>query len=109
MALGVLPNLGLIAPGTIRAADTTAPNSATTSTSSTPHQHHHRHKKTTSGSATSNTTVAPAGGANDSHKETAAGNTEAPDMSNSLGSNNPGNPNMGSADHTAGTTGTSGQ
>ena len=69
---------------------------------------HHKHKKKVSASAASNGTVAPAPDTG-SNRKTAAGNTDAPGMSDSLGSNNPGSPNMGSPDHTPGTTGTSGQ
>jgi len=90
--------LNLFSPVVVRAADyATTASSATTVTNTTPHRHHHRLKNTTSASATSSNTGAP------------ASNTDAPGMSDSLGTNNPGSPNMGSSDHSPGTTGTSGQ
>jgi len=72
-----------------------------------PRKRHHRRKKTTSAPAAGTTTAAPA--AKDTHPPTLPNSTDAPGMSNSLGSNDPGGPNMGSPDHVPGTTGTSGQ
>lgn len=99
--------LSLIAPALVTAADSTVPASTTTTPSPTPHKRHHRHKKTNSDSATSSSTVAPA---SPSHTGTVPGGSAVPNgMSDSLGSNNAGSPNMGSQDHTPGTTGTTGQ
>lgn len=104
-ALALIPILHLIAPARVTAADSTVPASTTTTPS--PHKRHHRHKKTKSDSATSSSTVAPA---SPSHTGTVPGGSAVPNgMSDSLGSNNAGSPNMGSPDHTPGTTGTSGQ
>ncbi len=71
-------------------------------------QRHHKHKKKADVPTTNNTTASPAVD-RDSRQNKAAVNTDAPGMSDSLGANHPGSPNMGSADHTPGTTGTSGQ
>jgi len=96
----------LIVPVAVRAAENAG--DATATASPLPPKHHHKHKKKASVSATSNGTAAPAADTG-SNRKTAAENTDAPGMSDSLGSNNPGSPNMGSSDHTPGTTGTSGQ
>jgi hypothetical protein len=98
--------LFLFAPIGVRAAENVG--DATATVSPVPPKHHHTHKKKASISATSNGTVAPTPGTG-SNQKTAATNTDAPGMSDSLGSNNPGTPNMGAPDHVPGTTGTSGQ
>ena len=96
----------LMAPAGIHAADATGETTATPNPA--PIKPHHKHKKKASVSATSNSTAVPTADTG-SGRKTAAENTDAPGMSDSLGSNNPGGPNMGSPDHTPGTTGTSGQ
>ena len=96
----------LLVPFALLAAENTAGTPATRNYK--PPVHHHKHKKTASASATGNGTVAPTPGTG-SNRKMAAANTDAPGMSDSLGQNNPGTPNMGSPDHTPGTTGTSGQ
>jgi len=98
--------LCLIAPVTARAAET--PGDTTVVASPVAPKPHHKHKKKASVSATSNGTAVPAPDTGSNRKQ-AAENTDAPGMSDSLGTNNPGGPNMGSGDHTPGTTGTSGQ
>jgi len=98
--------LNLVVPAGLRAADAT--QETTTASNPAPPKHHYKHKKKASVSATSNATAAPAADIG-SNRRTAAENTDAPGMSDSLGSNNPGGPNMGSPDHTPGTSGTSGQ
>jgi len=92
-------------------ADTDTPTPASTTPASTaPHKHHHHHKKSVKTSESSPKTTPPASSpAADSHVGNGTGNTDAPGMSNSMGTNNPGSPNMGSSDHVPGTTGTSGQ
>ena len=96
----------LIIPYSARSAD--MPGGVSPTADPVPPKHHHKHKKKASVSATSNGTVAPEADTG-SNRKTASVNTDAPGMSDSLGTNNPGSPNMGSPDHTPGTTGTSGQ
>ena len=106
-AVAVISMLYLLAPSVIGSDDTTVPVGATTAPSPTPHKRHHRKKKAKSEATTSSATVAPAV---PSHTGTVPGGSAVPNgMSDSLGSNNAGSPNMGSPDHTPGTTGTSGQ
>jgi len=64
-----------------------------------PHKHHHRLKKAHVTAASPNI----------SNVRNTASDTDVPGLSDSLGTNNAGSPNMGSSDHTPGTTGTSGQ
>ncbi len=102
--------LSLMGPGTVRAADNDAsqppPNGATTAPSATSPKHHHRHKKVTTVTSAGSKPVASAASAAPPQAEISIGNNTSPD---SLGSNSPGSPNMGSPDHTPGTTGTSGE
>jgi hypothetical protein len=106
--------LNLITPAVLRAADTddghaTVSGSTTTAANTTAPKHHHRHKKPIGEPTTGSRTITPPADTNDLHVGTVGNNTDAPGMSNSIGSNNPGTPNMGTADHVPGTTGTSGQ
>ena len=107
--------ISLVLPVAVRAdennggtGNTTIYDSSTTEPNAHPESHkHHKHKKTTSNSTPSNASTAPSSA--DSRAGTVDGRTQAPGMSNSIGSNNAGEPNMGSPDHVPGTTGTSGQ
>jgi len=88
-------------------AYTTAPSGATTTKTPPLHKTSKHHKKKSSQSTTANPTTPTSGGnttppaTNDSIKVSGLGNES--DI------HNPGGPNMGTADHTPGTTGTSGQ
>jgi hypothetical protein len=114
--------LDLIVPAAARAADTgggtintpnndaytTAPNMAATTTSPPPRKHPHRKKRPKDQVTRKQQTVAPTD-SGDVRRGSADSNTEAPGMSDSLGTNNPSGPNLGTSDHVPGTTGTSGQ
>ena len=104
--LTVMAVLSLFPAGVLRAADAVVETSTTTSRSTK--KHSHRHKKPVVAPAEGQKTTAPAGDL-DARKGVSSDNTDAPGMSDSLGNNNPGSPNMGSSDHVPGTTGTSGQ
>jgi hypothetical protein len=107
-AFAIVFVLSLLVPPLTRAADDKTPNSATTATSPAPVQKHRRHKKTAGGAVTSKDSV-NAAGTHASREEVSAVHTGTEGMSNSLGNNNPSEPNMGSPDHIPGSTGTSGQ
>ena len=108
--LVLISALNLIGPGFVQGDESAAPatTTPTTAPAPAPHKHHHRKKKTASLPATGSKTVASPSD-HPIHAGIQATNTDAPGMSDSLGANNPGGPNMGSSDHTPGTTGTSGQ
>ena len=100
----------LAAPFLVQAADPipAATNETPAAASPKPPKHHPRHaktKKTPPPPPVIDQTAPPV----DSHVVHPAPNTAAPGMSNSLGTNNPGAPNMGTGDHVPGSTGTSGQ
>jgi hypothetical protein len=106
--VALLSVLNLLGPLAILADDSApSPAAPATMTRTAPRKHHRRHKKTASAPASGTKTVA----SDDKtlHTGVPASNTDAPGMSDSLGANNPGTPNMGASDHTPGTTGTSGQ
>ena len=105
--LSFIAILTLIAPLMIRAADT--PGDTTVPATPAPRKVHHRHKKKASGAAAPSKTVDPVSAADKQLHTGVSNNTDASGMSDSLGTNNAGSPNMGSSDHVPGTTGTSGQ
>jgi glycerol kinase len=99
--------LNLVVPTGLRAADATG--ETTTAPHPAPLKPHHKHKKKTASSAAGNASAAAAGTKASDSGKAAAKNTEGTGISDGLGSNSPGSPNMGSPDHTPGSTGTSGQ
>jgi hypothetical protein len=100
--------LALIAPAPTLADG--PPTVVASPVSPTPPLHHHKHKqkRKTGAPAGSNASVTAAGTHATRSGAAAAAGTDSPSMSYGLGPNNPAAPNMGSADHTPGTTGTSG-
>ena len=94
--------LFLVVPFTGRAADSTG-TTPPASDSHSPAKHHRHKKKLISDAAIGKSTETV------THVGVGAGNIVIPGMSNDNKAGEVGSPNMGSPDHTPGTTGTSGQ
>jgi len=99
-------NLMAWAPALALAAD--PDGDATTAASPITPKPRHRLKNAPKADTVGGKPVASSG-ANIHNRGTDTGDPDTPGMSDSLGSNSPGSPNMGAPDHVPGTTGTSGQ
>ena len=109
-----------VSPMAVKAADSTAdasvaapaamaPASAASPANPTPRKPHHHRRKATSQVPTPSPAVPAAVAAPNPNPESSAGSVVVPGVTDKVGSRSVGDVNLGSQDHTPGTTGTSGQ